>query len=86
MTITNSMKEKPFHSANQTRPPFMDVPFLCAPDIKKPDHLCPLATRLSASGGPVAFRLPITRDLALSWKITKKAPFRRGGVLPGALI
>ena len=36
--------------------------------------------------GPAAFRLPIARDLALSWKKTKKAPLRHGKVLPGASI
>ncbi len=35
--------------------------------------------------GPTAFRLPITRGLALSWKKTKNAPLRHGDVPPGAL-
>ena len=52
-------------------------------------HLYLLFYELSALSyeliGPVAFRLPITRDLALSLKTAKKSPFKTWDVLPGAL-
>jgi hypothetical protein len=47
--------------------------------------LLPKATRPSASGGPEAFRLPITRDLALSRDKRKNPQKEYSGSPEGAI-
>ena len=63
----------------------MLIKFIQYPYLSTTQPLNPLSALSYQLIGPVAFRFPIARDLALSYKKTKKAPLRHSDVLPGAL-